>query len=630
MSFLRSTTFRRKRWEDPELSCGEIITTSRLGFLKKAWGARGPALERFDAEIVPNIEDVLRNIDIGYVDIFVRLYMIGTRQETSRPIIMICCTNPLARSLVEDAVRNSSIPERFPDFGIGASALPLEQPVPARALAGGIQGSSFSGEDADNGGMGRGSSKHDIPIGHSTHSSRLVGRRINFKYESNDSRPFRCATGGAVIRLDSYHYQLSVNHIHEDTEADKLHPTPTQELSPMDFEDCHFDGMSEDEDSDQDTMETDVDPVLARASVTPTAESQSWAESPSSNSATSATDIPTERSFRPSPAQASTKPSNLDPIRSRTVLLSDLKHPNSCLDFALIPLLDKEVHHSLANTISVAQDSVLRELKIQEFAGVGKRMDQLIIITTRYGIAGKLAIGALYHWNSAASKTHKLYPINLSTPIEDGDSGSAVIDSVLGHLYGHIVRGCPQSLVAYMVAATEVFDHLHAETGLKVHLCGSPPPAQAAANLSQIEAESRLSEVKRWQQYAQLAHKIKGSSDRDVLGSTYTRNTWSTRFGPEVISGNIQGHLSPLLEYGSSESRDMDDGSDDKELTIVSDETNPIAHSSSTRRFKYVDTPIEMEPISEEHKVKMTGLSITDDNRDSGMDEDSSNQKTPS
>lgn len=78
ISFLRSTIFRRKSWEDPELLCEEITIISRLGFFKKAWGASGPALERFDVKIVPNIEDILSNIDINYVDIFIRLYILNT------------------------------------------------------------------------------------------------------------------------------------------------------------------------------------------------------------------------------------------------------------------------------------------------------------------------------------------------------------------------------------------------------------------------------------------------------------------------------------------------------------------------------------------------------------------------
>ncbi|KAK4643716.1 hypothetical protein QC761_405840 [Podospora bellae-mahoneyi] len=75
MSFLSPRRLKRKKWESPELLCGEIIDTPRVGLLKKAWGSSGPAQERFDVHILPDIEDVLRNIDPGYADIFVRLYM---------------------------------------------------------------------------------------------------------------------------------------------------------------------------------------------------------------------------------------------------------------------------------------------------------------------------------------------------------------------------------------------------------------------------------------------------------------------------------------------------------------------------------------------------------------------------
>lgn len=107
----------------------------------------------------------------------------------------------------------------------------------------------------------------------------------------------------------------------------------------------------------------------------------------------------------------------------------------------------------------------------------------------------------------AIKKAQKLYPINLNTPVEGDDSGSAVIDTVSGSLYGHIVRGCPGSRVGYIIAATEVFDHLRQEHGADIHLCGSPS-IKLSADLTQLAVESRRFELERWQHYAKLAQTI--------------------------------------------------------------------------------------------------------------------------
>jgi hypothetical protein len=93
-------------------------------------------MKRFDDEIVPKIEDLLRNLDLGEADIYIRLYMIGSDRTKSRPVIMVCCTNSGARDNVEGMIRKSNILGDYPEYRLGASALPLEQSGHICALAG--------------------------------------------------------------------------------------------------------------------------------------------------------------------------------------------------------------------------------------------------------------------------------------------------------------------------------------------------------------------------------------------------------------------------------------------------------------------------------------------------------------
>lgn len=564
--------------------------------------------------------------------------MIGTRQETAKPIIMVCCTNAATRSLVEDSIRSSSVPEKYPQFGIGASALPLEQHVPAHTLAGGSSGVETQPDQEAEGASGLERTtfavgKQNIPATNPPKSTRLIGRRIHIKYGASDPLPFRCATGGANIRIDDPHYQITVSHIQE-TQEDNLHITSAQEPLPPGLEDCSFDGMSDGDDNDEDPMEseTELDPALTRASVTPVVESQPWEESPSINSVGSTVGTPTERPARSWPRQTAKTVWQLDSIPRKNILPSDLVHLDRRLDCALIALDNNEIMHSLANTISYPQHTGIRKAMVHNVAEVGKRMNKVMAITARDGIGGTLATGALYQWDCAIKKAQKLYPINLDTPAEGGDSGSAVIDTVSGSLYGHIVRGCPGSRVAYIIAATEVFDHLRQEHGADIHLCGSPS-TKLSADLTQLAVESRRLELERWQHYAKLAQTI---DVKPSSSSTASDDLWSPQFMAEnaedenslkkwpetsstTMSGYIKGHLSPLLESNDGDS--LHAWSADRATTLSSAGSRSTATTWSAASSSTRATAVQMELIAEDRDIEMSGLFLGNPNE--------GNKKTP-
>ena len=56
--------------------------------------------------------------------------------------------------------------------------------------------------------------------------------------------------------------------------------------------------------------------------------------------------------------------------------------------------------------------------------------------------------------------TPSIWPICKLTKPVDGDSGSWVVDATTGNVYGHIVAGDPNTEIAYVVPARDVFQQI--------------------------------------------------------------------------------------------------------------------------------------------------------------------------
>ncbi|KAI0147410.1 hypothetical protein GGR57DRAFT_505874 [Xylariaceae sp. FL1272] len=66
-AFRRATTLRKKL-DNPSACCDGEIPTTRLG-RRKGWWACGPAMDKFESEIAPELEPLLRNAGLGYADL---------------------------------------------------------------------------------------------------------------------------------------------------------------------------------------------------------------------------------------------------------------------------------------------------------------------------------------------------------------------------------------------------------------------------------------------------------------------------------------------------------------------------------------------------------------------------------
>lgn len=124
---------RRPKWPDAKSSCGPEIPTTRLG-RNRAWWAEGPAFKKFSRDIHPEIETILKNIGFQDDYISIHVYMIGKTEQTSSPIIFVCCADPSVARQAKELLRSSPVIHHNHAFALGSIDFPLEQLIPGRRL----------------------------------------------------------------------------------------------------------------------------------------------------------------------------------------------------------------------------------------------------------------------------------------------------------------------------------------------------------------------------------------------------------------------------------------------------------------------------------------------------------------
>lgn len=488
MSILRIGTFR-KALKDPQDSCGREITTSRIRRSKHVWWASGPALEKFEHDIESEIHRALKNTCLTHADVYVRLYMIGTRQATARPIIMVCCTDSSGRDEAESLIRRSGILEKYPEFGIGASALPLEQPLPARLLADPDRedGAAFLrdsslGDDMQGTKLLQGDPASAFAFQPQLHRESVVimsdcrlpriGRRLLAMTEADTRR--RSATGGVVVRVQNRFYQLTAGHVVE----------PADDLAIPDLEECRFDGQSDD-DTDIDHG-TDIDAVhnatsrgsvssdiAADTSVSGSEEdNESWETSSSTSSHLDGHREDTAEGKSPGITELTTSQGGIQHVSEELdgellqvgfIQYHSREEGNHHLDYALIEVNGVHDSHHV-NVINLGDK--FGTFSVDGISAISDVERKIMAITASRGcIRGVILPGVTYLRQANSSAVQKLYAIQLNGLISEGDSGAIVVDEISGHMYGHVVRGCSNTHTAYIVAATDVFADVEARFG---------------------------------------------------------------------------------------------------------------------------------------------------------------------
>ncbi|KAI0182441.1 hypothetical protein EV127DRAFT_316684, partial [Xylaria flabelliformis] len=430
-------------WPNPQESIGRQIPSSRVKN-RMVWWPRGPALDIFEKDIEPEIENILKVVDLGHVDLFIRLYMIGRKPESANPIVLVCCTNSKARDAAEATIRESGLLDRHKGFGLGSAALPLEHPAPVRRLSPNIQrrnmptGSgnlpvhmssinSFTTSDSlpfiiNAPPSSTGSHMFDCdPNVFSSSIEPLIGRRV-FAPTNVDHPSHPHATAGIVIQVGERYYQLTVGHLFEErTEA------YDEEESRMGLDEFHFDGQSDDNEQDSD-YETEI---TGRGSASP--------EEALSSSNSFANEQITPHLINPG-------------LRFPVGCLPHGKSFQAPIDYAIITV-SRDCIENLGWKINYIEQVSQR---VKDVAEVGHEERNIIVATYSRIIEGVLIPGKVAYRNRHA-QSESLVQVELNSEVFEGESGSPVLDESTGSLYGHIVMGVPGTKIAYIAQAIDIF-----------------------------------------------------------------------------------------------------------------------------------------------------------------------------
>jgi hypothetical protein len=169
--------------------------------------------------------------------------------------------------------------------------------------------------------------------------------------------------------------------------------------------------------------------------------------------------------------------------------------------------------------------------------------------------------GAIYHRNPNQSSFQKLFVVRLDTVIVRGDCGADVVDEKTGNLFGHVVRGCHGTQIAYIVSAKDVFEDIQQRVGVMPVIPSSEALASILQNndLGSHESDfpsSRLgvfSSSRPNGSYSSYSNSVTGSyapsGDRQwgVYREIDSREDRSQRFAAHMLLG-------PLTDSGNKKS----------------------------------------------------------------------------
>lgn len=412
---------------------------------------------------MPDIKALLENADSAHVEYYISIVMVGWSTAAAKPKILISCINQDVRDDILNLIRTSHIPVTYPKFGLGSSAVPLHEPLPSGPTAGKSNATATShGDQGD---------RAVLAFDHEP----SVGRKLFVS--ADGSGQSRSATGGVVIRVGDAYYQITVGHFEE-----PIQPL-IQQWSQEDLDYCSFD---DDSDEEQAMLELVCD-ITSLGSLSPsrTASDEyllhgaSYDEDSEAWSPTINTEPITRREILQSPPRSSIEniamqafPQALDRsgVFSEMRQTGRLQHNSRLgnrpdLDYALVLLSDlfdiKRVNRLRADS------NTNRHIQARGVVSIPTAERHIVTMTASGGFArGRLRPSAVYLRTPDHTSLQKLFVVQLSTVILEGDCGAEVLDEETGDLYGHIVRGCRGTHIAYIVSAKDVFEDLHTRLGI--------------------------------------------------------------------------------------------------------------------------------------------------------------------
>lgn len=454
------------KWPDPHLSTGQFIV--KVG-KDSIWQAIGPARDAFEA-LAPKIKDHLeRSNEPISCWVSWSIYMMGRAISTASPAIIFCCDVLKHRRDIRKAVKDSGLLDEYPGFRTGHMPQPpdFDQLVPL----------AYEDQLTED--------EHTFAVS-AMLTERPGGMHIFLHNSAVQGIPrSRRATVGGVIKLNDHYFYTTASHPFYEEHSD---------ISGASSLDDDSDTFSFDDDSNasEASGSTDFDPeeqeqersesrevriVEALEAVTHerySMDSTYLASKQTSQQPTSAGSPPSASNTLPG---LETSFTNLQ--------MSAWSSKSSSLDYALIKV--EEPAHMIPNEFETNEEppkkiicTTIQELDSCEWP--------VLVITARGAIPGTMCPAPSYvltPWSTSYCKTRFA---KFEASLEEGDSGSWVINKVNGDLLGYIVAGSPQKGMAVVVPFSAVFSDIRVSMGILPEL-----PVDRTDGICEDETQSSLS-----------------------------------------------------------------------------------------------------------------------------------------
>jgi hypothetical protein len=163
--------------------------------------------------------------------------------------------------------------------------------------------------------------------------------------------------------------------------------------------------------------------------------------------------------------------------------LGSLHSWSTSKDWALIEITNQNV---LENIIAMEDVS---KFTYQTVAPSPRNNAQIVTRTASRGeMTGILSGTPSYSRLPHSESFEEVYRVRLNGYLENGVCGASIRDALTGETYGHIVLGCKRTGIAYIMAATHVFEDI------KKHLDGISATSAVLQDSKQDRASSNLSD----------------------------------------------------------------------------------------------------------------------------------------
>lgn len=424
-----------EKWPDPHLSTGQFVL--KVG-KDSIWQAIGPARDAFEA-LAPNIKDYLeRSIEPISCWVTWSIYMMGRAAGTASPTIIFCCEVLKHRRDIRKAVKDSGLLSGYPGFKTGHMSRPpdFDQLVP-------LAYEDLSANDENTAAVSAVMTKSAPGMQLFLSSPTPLGK----------SRSKRATVGG-VIKVNNEYFYTTASH-------------PLSQESDEDSDAFSFD---EDSDASEASSDTNVDPgeqerTGSIALLRTTAATSEVTHGRYSSFSLGRHHDPHQL---PSPPISTFSRTIPDPeIKVASLRVRAVSSKGSSLDYALVDV--EEPAHMAPNDFETNGEPPKRLIctSVGEF---GSSEWPVLAVTARGAIRGTLYMAPSYMLTPGSTSYCETRFARFESPLEEGDSGSWVINELWGYLFGHIVAGSPQRGMAVVVPFSAIFADIEATMGASPEL----------------------------------------------------------------------------------------------------------------------------------------------------------------